>query len=66
MVTNTFNIEKTKKSYQIKAEVKGKNDTYSMMLTVYFDGNAYMSINSNNRSSVSFDGEIEAFKSKKK
>nr|WP_315150261.1 DUF4251 domain-containing protein [uncultured Flavobacterium sp.] len=61
-----FTIEKTKKAYQIKAEVTGKNDTYSMMLTVSFEGNAYLTINSNNRSSISYDGEIEAFKSKKK
>jgi len=60
-----FNVEKTKKAYQIKAEVNGKNDKYSMLLKVYFEGSAYLTINSNNRSSISYDGEIEAIKSKK-
>ncbi|QBN17689.1 DUF4251 domain-containing protein [Flavobacterium nackdongense] len=63
---SVYTVEKTKKAYQIKAEVKGKNDTFSILLTVYFEGNAYLSINSNNRCSISYDGEIEAFKSKDK
>lgn len=57
-----FNVEKTKKGYQIKAEVRGKSDFYSMTLSVYSDGNAYLTINSNNRSPVSYDGEIQVFK----
>lgn len=61
-----YTLEKTKKAYQIKAEVKGKNDTFSMVLSVFFEGNAYLTINSNNRSPISYDGEIEAFKIKKK
>jgi hypothetical protein len=54
-----FTIEKTKKAYEIKAEVKGDNDTYSLSLSVYFDGNANLSINSNNRSHISYNGVIE-------
>jgi len=61
-----YTVEKTKKAYQIKAEVKGKNDTFSMLLSVYFEGNAYLTINSNNRSPISYDGDIEAIKTKKK
>jgi hypothetical protein len=57
-----YTIEKAKKAYVIKAEVKGKNDTYSMMLSVYFDGSATLFINSNNRSSISYDGAIAEFK----
>lgn len=57
-----FQVEKTKKGYQIKAEVRGKSDFYTMNLNVYSDGNAYLSINSNNRSSISYDGEIQVFK----
>ena len=57
-----YTMEKTKKAYVIKAEVKGKNDTYSMMLSVYFEGSATLSINSNNRSPISYDGAIAEFK----
>ncbi|WP_269242992.1 DUF4251 domain-containing protein [Flavobacterium limnophilum] len=59
-----YTIEKTKKSYLIKAEVKGERDSYSIMLSVYFEGNAYLSINSNNRSSISYDGDIKAIEKK--
>ncbi len=60
-----YTIEKTKKAYVIKAEVKGERDSYSIILSVYFEGNAYLSVNSNNRSSISYDGSIEAIKKKK-
>jgi len=52
-------IEKKKKSHDIKVNVKGKNDSYSLMLSVYFDGTAYLSISSNNRSTISFNGDID-------
>jgi hypothetical protein len=57
-----FQVEKTKKGHQIKAEVRGNSDFYSMNLSVYSDGNAYLTINSNNRSTISYDGEIQVFK----
>lgn len=53
-------IEKKKKSHDIKVNVKGGNDSYSLLLSIYFDGTAYLSINSNNRSSISYNGDIEA------
>jgi len=56
-----YSVEKKKKSYLIKADVRGERDSYSIMLTVYFEGSAYLTINSNNRSSISYDGDIEAF-----
>lgn len=61
-----YTIENTKKAYVVKAEVKGNNDTFSMMLTVYFEGSATLFINSNNRSSISYDGAIEEFKKNNK
>lgn len=61
-----FTIEKTKKAYVVKAEVEGNNDTFSMMLTVYFEGTASLFINSYNRSSISYDGVIEEFKKNNK
>lgn len=53
-------IEKKKKSHDIKVNVKGGNDSYSLLLSIYFDGTAFLSINSNNRSSISYNGDIEA------
>lgn len=57
-------IEKTKKSYSIKMEVKGERDFYSLSLSVYFDGSAFLTINSNNRSSISYNGAIESLPKK--
>ena len=57
-----YSIEKTKKAYLIKVEVRGERDSYSMILSVYFEGSANLSISSNNRSSISYDGDIKEFK----
>jgi len=57
-----FQVDKTKKGYQIKIEVRGKTDLYSMMLDVYHNGSAYLNINSNNRSPISYDGTVDALK----
>jgi len=59
-----YTVEKTKKAYVIKANVRGERDSYSLMLSVYFEGSAYLTINSNNRSSISYDGDIKEFKKK--
>ncbi len=57
-----YSIEKKKKNYVIKAEVRGDTDSYSLILLVYFEGTASLSVSSNNRSSISFDGDIKEFK----
>ena len=59
-------IEKRKKSYIIKTTVKGKDDVYDLMFTVFFDGGTTLSINSNNRASISYDGEIKSYTPDKK
>jgi hypothetical protein len=61
---SVYTIEKTKKAYEIKVDVRGEHDSYSIMLSVYFEGSAYLSVSSNNRSSISYDGEIKAIKKK--
>lgn len=61
---SVYNVEKTKKAYLIKVDVRGKHDFYSLMLSVYFEGNAHLVINSNNRSSISYDGDITAIQKK--
>lgn len=53
-----YTIEKKKKNYQIDAKVKGENDVYRLSLTVMFDGGATLSITSNNRGTISYQGEI--------
>jgi hypothetical protein len=54
----TFNIEKKKKNFQIDAKVKGENDVYRLSLQVMPEGNASLSIVSNNRGTISYRGEI--------
>lgn len=58
----TFTINKTKKNYQIDVVVVGKNDTYNISLTVSFQGSASLFITSNNRSSISYQGQLEPIK----
>lgn len=60
-----INVEKKKKNYLLKATVKGKDDVYNLMFTIFFDGGATLSVNSNNRASISYDGEIKAPKVEK-
>lgn len=59
-VPDNIQIEKKKKSYNIKATVKGKDDVYNLFFSIYFNGGATLSVNSNNRASISYDGEIKA------
>jgi hypothetical protein len=54
----TFNIEKKKKNFQIDARVKGENDTYRLSLSVSFEGSTSLSVTSNNRGTISYQGEI--------
>jgi hypothetical protein len=54
----TFNIEKKKKNFQIDAKVKGENDIYRLSLTVLPEGGASLSIISNNRGTISYQGTI--------
>ncbi|WP_348799630.1 DUF4251 domain-containing protein [Flavobacterium adhaerens] len=55
---NDYSLKKGKKSWIVKANVKDNTDTYTVFLEIYFDGNAYLSINSNKRSPISYNGAI--------
>ncbi|MHC1777942.1 MAG: DUF4251 domain-containing protein [Lentimicrobium sp.] len=55
-----FTIETGKKNYIIKAEVKGENDVFRLTLNVGFEGGASLTVISNNRSSISYSGDISA------
>jgi hypothetical protein len=59
-----YTFKKEKKAYQIKAVVKGQYDVYTMFLSIFFDGSATLSINSNNRSTISYNGEIRPIEKK--
>ncbi len=60
-----FTVEKKKKNYEIEVKVKYKNDYFTMNLTVSFEGSSSMSITSNNRTSISYNGEVFAREAKK-
>ncbi|WP_264553993.1 DUF4251 domain-containing protein [Flavobacterium sp. N2038] len=59
-VPENIKVEKKKKSYILKASVRGKDDVYDLLFTIFSDGGASLSVNSNNRAPISYDGEIEA------
>lgn len=55
-----FTVVKEKKNYQVNAVVKGEKDTFRLSLSVSFEGSASLTITSNNRSAISYSGEIKA------
>lgn len=57
-------VEKKKKSYIVKATVRGKDDVYNLLFSVFFNGSTSLSVSSNNRASITFDGVIRAPKNK--
>ena len=56
----TFTVEKETKTFVIEVSVKGETDYFKLLLSVGFEGNASLSITSNNRSTMSYEGEIIA------
>lgn len=63
-VMKDYSLKKNKKNFLIKGEVRGESDNYSIVLTIYFDGGASLSINSNNRASINYRGDIDKIKTK--
>lgn len=53
-------VEKKKNSYIFRATIKGKNDVYDLLFSIFNNKTASLSINSNNRASISYDGLISA------
>jgi hypothetical protein len=60
-----FSVKTIKKGYEVKAKVAGQNDFYDLFLTIGPDGNASLTITSNNRSTITYYGNIEAEKNTK-
>jgi hypothetical protein len=59
-VPEKITVQKKQRNYLVKATVKGKDDVYDLIFNVFFDGGATLSITSNNRGAISYDGLIEA------
>jgi hypothetical protein len=55
----SYDLVKTKKGYELKVKVKDKNDTYDIFLNISPEGTVLLTISSNNRSTISYNGEIE-------
>ena len=53
-----FIITNTEKGYEINANVKGENDTYVISITAGNSSFATLSISSNDRGTISYQGEI--------
>jgi len=56
----TITPQKRGKGYLIKATVNDTSDSYSLTLSVSNDGYGTLTINSNNRNSISYYGKISA------
>jgi hypothetical protein len=55
---NKFTIEENKKTFQIDLFVNGETDNFRFSLQIDFEGSAIMTITSNKRSAISFQGEV--------
>lgn len=55
-----FTTVKSKKNFQINAVIKGEADIFRLFLSVGSSGSASLSISSDNRSTISYQGEIIA------
>jgi len=55
-----YTVTVNKKGYQVSASVKGENDFYRLSLFVSKEGSASLSVTSNNRSVITYSGEISA------
>ncbi|CAM3436544.1 DUF4251 domain-containing protein [Flavobacterium chungbukense] len=53
-------VGKKSKNINFQATVKGQNDTYDLMFRIFYNGSATLSVNSNNRAPISYDGIIRA------
>ncbi|WP_431242458.1 DUF4251 domain-containing protein [Flavobacterium sp. P21] len=57
-VPENIKIDKSKKKVTVKATVKGKDDVFDLLFTIFSDGGASLSVSSNNRAPISYDGEV--------
>ena len=53
-----YKFEKTKKGYEVKFETSNNNDRLNFFFRIADTGSASLSVNSTNRSSISYHGDI--------
>jgi len=59
-------IETKKKNTILKATVRGASDVYDLTFSIFYNGNTTLSVSSNNRGPISYDGVIYAPKTAEK
>jgi hypothetical protein len=55
-----FTVSKSKNGFDVKVVVQGETDKYMLYLSVGSSGSASLSVTCNNRSSISYNGDISA------
>jgi hypothetical protein len=55
---DVFTIIKQEKNYLVNVVFKGESDIFKLSITIGFEGNASLTITSNKRSTISYQGEI--------
>ena len=53
-----FSIVRVKKTFELNATMRGEGDVFKITLSILDEGSATLTINSNNRSAISYYGEI--------
>jgi hypothetical protein len=55
-----FTVITVKRGYEVRAKVKSQYDYFDLYMTIGFEGNASLTITSNNRSTITYYGNIES------
>lgn len=58
----SFTTGKLKKSYEVEATVRGENGVYRISLNIPFAGPSTLTVSSNNRSTISYKGQVYQLK----
>lgn len=59
-------VESKKNNTILKATVRGKSDVYDLLFSIFYNGSTTLSVSSNNRGPISYDGIIYAPKTAEK
>ena len=59
-------VESKKNNTILKATVRGKSDVYDLLFSIFYNGSTTLSVSSNNRGPISYDGIIYAPKTGEK
>ncbi|MCG8582057.1 MAG: DUF4251 domain-containing protein [Bacteroidales bacterium] len=64
ILNEKIEVNESKMRISYSFEAKGENDTFRINMDISYSGNASVSVISNNRSSISYNGEISELKDK--